>query len=399
MKERIEPLRRARLTCSAWLLAMLAMLAGAALAQAPPGAAPAGQTNRGASAAAPAAVPAPVPDAGLRARVDSARAQVQGKLLKLVVAAPLLLVAVVIVLIATWLGGVLSRHGNWLRLRSSNPYMDGLVRRIVQALVVLAGVLVALDLLGATALVGAVLGSAGVVGLVLGFAFRDIAENYISGILLSLRRPFAPGDHVVIDTREGKVVALDSRVTTLMTLDGNQLRLPNALVFKSVILNYSHNARRRFEFAVTLDAGESIRESQALALREIAKVDSVLADPAPSSLVQDFTPDGIVLRFFGWIDQGQSDLAKVRGEAIRLVKAAYARAGIEAPRASYHVVVARAPSGRGDAAPDPKPDESLQSDTSVNRDIDRQLASEQRASDTDNLLDGGRRRSAAPPPP
>ena len=81
-------------------------------------------------------------------------------------------------------------------------------------MITLIGILIALDLLGASSLVGAVLGSAGVIGLVLGFAFKDIAENYIAGILLSLRRPFAPGDHVVVDrVHEGKVVALTSRTT------------------------------------------------------------------------------------------------------------------------------------------------------------------------------------------
>ena len=88
----------------------------------------------------------------------------------------------------------------------------------------------------------------------LGFAFRDIAENYIAGVLLSLRRPFAPGEHVVIDNREGKVVALTSRATILMTLDGNELRLPNAMVFKAVVLNYSKNPQRRFDFTITIDA-------------------------------------------------------------------------------------------------------------------------------------------------
>ena len=328
--------------------------------------------------------------ADLHARFQTALGQVEGKLVQLVAAAPLLLVAITIVLLAAWLGRVLSRRGNWLRLRSHNPYMDGLVRRIVQTLVLLAGVLVALDLLGATSLVGAVLGSAGVVGLVLGFAFKDIAENYVSGILLSLRRPFSPGDHVMIDAHEGKVVALDSRVTTLMTLDGNQLRLPNALVFKSVVLNYSVNPKRRFEFGMVLDAGQSIRRAQGLAMEVIGAVDGVLTDPGPSSLVQEYAPSGIMLRFFGWIDQRGSDLGKVRSEAIRQVKSAYAHAGIQAPRTTSHVVLSRE-GGPGDGERMAAHGETGSADTSVNRDIDRQLAAAQRASDDDNLLDGKRR--------
>ena len=193
-------------------------------------------------------IPAPVAR-DLTGRFLTALDQVQAKLVTLAASAPLLLVAIGIVLVSLWLGGFLSRHMRLVtRFSHSNPYMDGLLRNIVKFLVGLAGVLAALDLLGATSLVGAVLGSAGVVGLVLGFAFKDIAENYVAGILLSLRQPFSPGDSVRVDTHEGKVVALTSRVTVLMTVDGNHLQLPNALVFKSVLLNYSRNPKRRFEF-------------------------------------------------------------------------------------------------------------------------------------------------------
>ena len=377
----MNPIHMPRVFRTALLVLGLALMAGAVHAQAPAHAA-----TPTIATATPSGLPDVLPaDTDLHTRFNTALGQVEGKLVRLVAAAPLLLVAATIVLLAAWLGRVLSRRGHWLRLRSHNPYMDGLVRGIVQTLVLLAGVLLALDLLGATSLVGAVLGSAGVVGLVLGFAFKDIAENYISGILLSLRRPFSPGDHVVIDTREGKVVALDSRATTLMTLDGSQLRLPNALVFKSVVLNYSVNPKRRFEFSMILDAGQSIRRAQALAMEVIGAVDGVLTDPGPSSLVQEYAPSGITLRFFGWIDQRGSDLGKVRSEAIRQVKVAYGKAGVHAPRTVSHVILARE---TGTHEPAAMHVEAGSADTSVNRDIDQQLAAAQRASDDDNLLDG-----------
>ena len=319
-------------------------------------------------------------------RFQAAFDEVADKLLRLLAASPLLLIAVAIILFASWFGRFMARRMQLKRLRSSNPYMDGLVRRVVQGLILLAGILVALDLLGATSLVGAVLGSAGVVGLVLGFAFKDIAENYIAGVLLSLRQPFSPGDHVQIENREGKVVALTSRTTVLMTLDGNELRLPNALVFKSVILNYSQNPKRRFDFNISIDARESIRQAQALAIAEIGKLDGVLDDPGPSWLLHEYTPGGVVLRFFGWVDQHQSDLGKTRSEAIRLVKAAFAKASIEAPRTTYHVISERSPAEDGKR--EPGHDDAARVDTSVNRDIDHQLAAARRASDDANLLDG-----------
>lgn len=325
----------------------------------------------------------------LSTRLRAAFDLMVAKLIQLLVATPLLLVAIVIVLLASWIGGFFATRLHWLRIKSTNPYMDGLLRRVVRGVATLIGVLIALDLLGATSLVGAVLGSAGVVGLVVGFAFRDIAENYVSGVLLSLRRPFSPGDHVMIDTREGKIVSLSSRATVLMTMDGNELRIPNAMVFKSTVLNYSQNPKRRFEFTMTIDASESIGKSQELGLTQIAEVPGVLEDPAPSSVVQDFTPAGSVLRFFGWVDQRKTDLGKSRGEAIRAVKAAYANAGIDLPQTTYNIVSRRA---SGEEAAPPKETESARSanaDTSINRDIDTQLAAAQRAVADENLLKPG----------
>ena len=325
----------------------------------------------------------------VRGRFDFTFDRVISQLAGLVANLPLLLAAIAIIALATWISGFVSRRLHLLRLRTDNPYMNGLIRNVVRTVIVLCGVLIALDLLNATALVTAVLGSAGVVGLVLGFAFKDIAENYIAGILLSLRQPFAPGDLVVIDGNEGRVVALHSRTTMLMTLDGNELRLPNALVFKAIILNYSRNPRRRFDFTIAMDPAQSIRHAQSLALEQICTIDGVLADPGPSWTVQEYSPAGIVLRFFGWVDQRHSDLGKVRSESIRLVKGAFARAGIEPPRTVYHLRMAREAADDGPAAHH-EPTHAADADTSVNRDIDEQLAQAQEAAEAGtNLLEPG----------
>jgi hypothetical protein len=79
-------------------------------------------------------------------------------------------------------------------------------------------------------------------------------------VMLSVRQPFRPNDHVVIDGKEGRVIRLTSRATVLMTLDGNHLRIPNGAVFKAVILNYTRNAERRFDFKLGVDA-EDVAEA------------------------------------------------------------------------------------------------------------------------------------------
>jgi len=315
-------------------------------------------------------------NANLRTRFDAALNETRGKLIRGVAAVPLIAIGLVIVLLSMWLGRVLSqRPANWLRARSHNPYMDGLVRRTVQTVVVLIGIVLALDLLDATTLVSALLGSAGVVGLVAGFAFKDIAENYVAGILLSLRRPFAPGDHLLIDKYDGKVVALTSRATLLLTLDGNQVSLPNALVFKSVVTNYSQNPKRRFDFLVALDPAAPIADAQRTAFEALRGVDGVMVDPGPYVLVTELLPDRVTLQVLGWMDQRRNDLKRVRSEAMRTTAAALDRADIR--RAG--VPAAAAPQ------PETSPGET-NADTSVDRAIDPQLAEAQQAQVGDDLL-------------
>ncbi len=378
---------RAALPLLAMLLA-LCLLPGLAFAAPAPAAQPPAATAEAVEAQTPPAAPAATPAADeidVRGRFDAVYDEARLRLTRLVANLPLLLAAMVIVFLAMRIARVVSRRLHWLRLRTRNPYLDGLLQRIVYAVILIAGILVALDLLNATALVGALLGSAGVLGLAIGFAFKDIAENYIAGVLLSLRRPFSPGDTVRIDSFEGRVAALSARDMTLVTAEGNELRLPNALVFKAVLLNFTSNPKRRFDFTFNIDASQSIRKAQDLALAEIARIDGVLEEPGPSSSVVEFGASGVALRFFGWVDQRHNDLGKTRGEAIRLVKGAFWRAGIEGPRTTSHVVLAREEIAAAVPRPaDVEPVSSAGVDTSVNRDTDRQLADAQ--NDDANLL-------------
>ena len=348
--------------------------------------APTGKTDTALNAV-PADAEAPIRsrcDAGhLGECVDRIVDNANDALIRLLERIPQLILALLVLLFASWISRFIANRLHLIKVRSQNPYMSGLLRTIVRTVIMLIAVLIALDLIGLTSVVGAVLGSAGVVGLVLGFAFREIAENYIAGILLSVRRPFEPGDHVMIENREGKVISVNSRATVLMTLDGNHLQLPNSLVFKSVVLNYSKNPKRRFDFGMLIDSGQSIRESQTLAMAAIMQIEGVLDEPSPAWTVVEFGAAGIQLRFYGWVDQRETDIGKVRSEAIRRVKSAFADAGIETPRTTYHIVTSRQRDAQEvDAMIEPENG----ADISVNRDIDVQVAAARAGDAGVNLL-------------
>lgn len=265
----------------------------------------------------------------------------EDKTRQLVRALPLYLAAAFIVFVFWWAGGWLVRRKLFVNKAARQPFIGVLLRQAVRLAALLIGLLLALDLLNATALLGALLGTAGIVGIALGFAFRDVAENYIAGVLLSLRQPFLPNDHVVIDGREGRVAGLNSRATILLTLDGNHLRMPNAQVFKGVILNYTRNPTRRFSFTLGVSNDADLEQVSRLGKEVLSAMPDVLADPKPSVLVADAGDSSMTMRFSGWIDQRSAGFGKVRSEAIRLVKTAFDQAGIEMPDPGYRVELQR----------------------------------------------------------
>ena len=116
-----------------------------------------------------------------------------------------------------------------------------------------------------------------------------------------------------------------------MTLDGNHIRIPNAMVFKSFICNFSINPRRRFDFGVGVGVDEDLVDVQAHGCGVLREMEGVMAKPAPFMLVEDLGDYNVLVRFFGWVDQRTADFAKVRSEAIRQVKTALDDAGVAMP--------------------------------------------------------------------
>lgn len=252
-------------------------------------------------------------------------------------ALPLFAVAVTLALAIGAFGYLIAGLGFlWNRI-APNAFLAELIRSAIRFIFVVGGIVVALDMLGAAALLGAVLGGAGVVGIALGFAMRDTIENYVASLMLSLRQPFRPNDHVLIDNLEGRVIRLTSRATVLMTLEGNHLRIPNAQVFKAVILNYTRNPQRRFDFELGIDADDDPRAAMKLGTQTLAGLEFILDDPAPGARIAQVGDSNIGIQFLGWIDQNDADWYKSRSLAIAAVKEALEDAGFALPEPIYRL--------------------------------------------------------------
>ena len=250
---------------------------------------------------------------------------------------PLIAAALGVWLAIAFIGYLIAGLGQvWNRL-APNGFLAELVASAIRFGFTIIGLVIALDMIGATALLGAVLGGAGLIGIALGFAMRDTIENYVASLLLSLRQPFRANDWVQIDTYEGRVIRLTSRATVLMTLDGNHLRIPNGQVFKAVILNFTRNPQRRFHFDLGVDADDDARAARQLGRDTMAGLDFVLADPPPEARIIEVGDSNVVIRFLGWVDQRETDWWKAQSEAIPAVKTALEDAGFGLPEPIYRL--------------------------------------------------------------
>ncbi len=232
--------------------------------------------------------------------------------------------------------GLAALTGLWQRV-AANYFLAELIASAIRFIFVVGGIVVALDMLGASTLLGAVLGGAGVIGIALGFAMRDTVENYVASLMLSLRQPFRPNDWVVIENHEGRVIRLTSRATILMTLDGNHLRIPNSTVFKAVILNYTRNPQRRFDFKLGIDADDDPDAGRHVGVDTLAALDFVLKAPEPQARVVEVGDSNIVIEYLGWIDQRETDWYKAHSRAIAAVKRALEGAGFSIPEPIYRL--------------------------------------------------------------
>lgn len=245
-----------------------------------------------------------------------------------------------LILLLAW--GVARLVSRGLR-RVSEPYLtvpllQEMVARTVGILVFMLGLYLVLRVTGLTRLALTMLGGTGLIGLVIGIAFRDITENVLASILLSVQHPFRTGDLVDIAGVVGYVQQLNVRTTLLMALSGHHVEIPNATVYKSIIRNYTSNPNRREDFIIGIGYDVVVLDAQTVASQVLAEHPAVLKDPEPWVLVDSLGSTTVNLRLYFWLDGGRYSWLKVKSSVIRLVKRAFQDHGISMPDEAREVL-------------------------------------------------------------
>ncbi len=204
--------------------------------------------------------------------------------------------------------------------------------RLAQGATLLLGLFVSLSIVIPTFRAGDLVQLLGISGVAIGFAFRDILQNFLAGILILLTEPFQIDDQIVFKNLEGTVESIQTRATTIRTYDGRRIVIPNSELFTNSVTVNTAFENRRLEYDIGIGYGDDIDQAKQLILEAIHTVDSVLKDPVPEALVMDLAESTVNIRARWWIKPPRrADALNSRDKVICAIKKKLVENGIDLP--------------------------------------------------------------------
>lgn len=247
---------------------------------------------------------------------------------------PKLVLGLLILVIFWWLAVRLRRFTvRKLTLRMEDPLLAKFMARILKWIILIIGLIISLKTMDMGDIAGGLLAGASVSAFIIGFAFKDIGENFLAGILLAFSRPFQVGHTIETGDIKGNVVALDLRITQVKTFDGKDVFIPNSNLIKNPLINYTIDGFLRQDFIVGIDYDTDVDAAINIMLSTVSGIEGILKDKAPSVAVSNLGASSLGLQVFYWLDTFDKNVSgvKIKTEAIRTTLEALTEAGIYLP--------------------------------------------------------------------
>lgn len=217
---------------------------------------------------------------------------------------PKLIIAIVVFTIILFIANYASRKTNTrLTKRLEDPLLAKFIGRIIKITLVVIGLLIVLQIIGLGGTAAGLLGTAGMGAFVFGFAFKDIGEHFLAGIMLAFNRPFNVGDVVELDDQKGVVVTLNLRNTHIKTFDGKDIYIPNGNVIKNPLINYTIDGFLRNSIEFGIDYDDDVQKAIQIIHNVLANTEGVLQDnKKPSVHISSLGTSTLNLEIYYWID-------------------------------------------------------------------------------------------------
>ncbi|NJM61705.1 MAG: mechanosensitive ion channel family protein [Oscillatoriales cyanobacterium RU_3_3] len=270
----------------------------------------------------------------MNAEISAVWNKIQSMINSFIVLLPNMVLALIVFAIFFFIGRAIKRVVRRLTRNHRQARNLGLVLgRLAQGITVLIGLFVALSIVIPTFRAGDLVQLLGISGVAIGFAFRDILQNFLAGILILLTEPFQIDDQIVFKNFEGTVENIETRATTIRTYDGRRIVIPNAELFTNSVTVNTAFENRRMEYDVGIGYGDDLDRAKQLMLEALLSVDEVLKNPAPDVLVVELAESSVNIRVRWWITPPRRiDSLRSRDRVISAIKQKlYVENGIDFP--------------------------------------------------------------------
>ena len=203
--------------------------------------------------------------------------------------------------------------------------------RLGYAGVLLLGLFLAISVVAPGVGLTELIGLLGISSVAIGFAFKDIFQNLLAGILILLRQPFRTGDEITTGSFTGTVEGIETRATYVRTYDGRRVIVPNSQIYTQPVTVITAHEQIRSEYDVGIGYGDDIARAKQIALEAMGQVDGVLPDPAPDALTWDLADFTVNIRIRWWSEPKRGNVVQVRDRVLQRVKERLSAAGIDLP--------------------------------------------------------------------
>jgi len=239
----------------------------------------------------------------------------------------------IVVFLVFWLIASVVRKGleNYVRKRDQYSGAAIAFSRLAYIGIILFGLMVAVTVAFPSITPAKLFSALGIGGVAIGFAFKDIFQNLLAGILILVRQPFKVGDEITSGEFTGTVENIETRATFIKTYDGKRIIVPNSKIYTEPVTVITAYNILRSEYDVGIGYGDDVGEARKLALEAVKGVEGVLSDPAPDVLLWDLAGFSQNLRVRWWTDPVRGNVVQVKDRVLEAVAKRLSEAGIDLP--------------------------------------------------------------------